>query len=472
EEIMKRYSSKVKILVVGGMGNNGGDVFCAGRILAEYYYQVVFYLVGEYSKCTEETKKQITICKNCGLSFIQEVNFLNYDMIIEGIFGIGLNREPVGIQKEMIHNINRSGLPVISADIPSGVNADTGAIYGEAINASLTVTFAYKKRGHLLYPGKAYSKELVCRKIGISDLFLKKDIPGAFGYDKDDLQRIPKRNPAGNKGSFGKVLVIAGNQTIYGASYLCALSALRTGAGMVMIYTSSENRSTLQKAIPEALIETYDANDYRGETLEKAVEWADCIAIGPGIGTDQIAIEIISQVLELSENKAMVMDADALNMIAARPELMKTIDVLTGSGKPVVFTPHLKEFSRLCQKEICKIQQEGIGLLEQYCQEHQIVLTCKDATTIVCAKQKPAYINQSGNEGMATAGTGDVLTGIIIGLIAQGMSAYEAACMGVFLHGYTGDLCKMNTNGYSLMASDLVEQLKYSMKEAEKSESL
>ena len=472
EEIMKRYLPNLKILAIGGTGNNGGDVFCAGRILAEYHYNVTFCLVGEYSKCTIETQKQIKICKNARLPFVHTDVFWDCDLIIEGIFGIGLNRPPLGLQEEMIRKINQSGRPVISADIPSGVDSDTGAIYNEAIKADLTVTFAFKKRGQLLYPGKEYSKEVICKKIGISDNFFPVEYPGSISYEKGDIKKIPKRNNTGNKGSFGKVLIIAGNQNIYGAAYLCALSAFRMGVGMVMIYTASENRNSLQKSIPEALIETYNETDYAGTKLQKAIEWADCIAIGPGIGTDVIAKKIINQTVYLSMNKAMVIDADALNIIASDSYTMENIRASVEKGKPVVFTPHLKEFSRLCGKEIFEIQKEQIKIVEQYCYDNQIVLVCKDATTIVCANNQPVYINQSGNAGMATAGTGDVLTGIIIALVAQGMSAYEAACMGVFLHGYAGDMCKQKTNSYYLIASDIVEQLKYILKEAEKSESL
>lgn len=457
---------KIRVLVVSGVGNNGGDGFAVGRILQEHGYEVSYTLIGEETKCSAETRMQIEILENSGVSIAQSLPQKQepFDVIVDALFGIGLSRELTGAYREAVEWINASGGYVVSADIPSGIHADTGAVMGCAVRADLTVTYGYRKTGLIFYPGADYAGELICSKIGIS---YRKGLtkPLAFTYERSDFARIPARKNDGNKGSFGKVLVIAGSRRMYGACQFAALGAYRIGAGLVRVLTARENRELLLAALPEAIVDAYDGG-IPEDILGQAIRWADCVVAGPGIGTDAKAEAFMERIWnECAVNGAMplVIDADGLNILAEHPQwLARYAQRVTTDEEQdcrVYFTPHMGEFARLAKKSIKCCKEERIKEVIEYAEENRVILVSKDARTVIADPQGELYINTSGDNGMATGGSGDVLAGMLAGLLAQGMRGIEAAAMAAYLHGLCGNNASAKKTPYCVMAGDLLEEL-------------
>lgn len=475
--IIDRYGSGIYAGIIAGSGNNGGDGIAIARILAERGVSVEINLVGDEEKLTAETKVQLDTAKLLGIPVKQGLEHAGYDVIVDALFGIGLARNIEGRYKSAVDMINASNAKVVSVDIASGINADTGNIMGCAVKADTTVTFQYRKLGHILADGAEYSGDVICVPIGIPDITVSEGRLGAFTYTdaKIDL-KLPQRKPTGNKGTFGKVLLIAGSKNMGGACLLSALSAFRTGAGMVRVFTAAENRDSLLKNIPETIINTYadDGSQRLSETeygiLRDGMEWADVIAAGPGLSTSDKATDIVRFALSAGR-KPLVLDADALNIISENNELLSLFekdsesenDKSQGSDgiRSAVMTPHIGEFARLAKIPVLDIKKDMLTAVRGFTQKYGVTLACKDAHTIVSRLGEREYINSSGNDGMATAGAGDVLTGIIVGLMAQGMSGFEAAVTGVYTHGLAGDIAREKTSGYYMMAQDIIKALKY-----------
>lgn len=460
EEIMRNYSG-IRVLILAGCGNNGGDGLAIGRLLLQQNYDVTCVLLGETERCSEQTACQMEILQKYGLEIGCNLPDEEYDIIVDAIFGIGLTREITGKYAEAIEYINRSGADTVSVDVPSGICSDTGKIMGTAVKADMTVTFAYIKKGIVLYPGAEYAGKIICRDIGITKESFLGQYPSCFTYDKEDFIRLPLRPADGNKGTFGKVLLIAGSKNMSGACLLAGESIYRTGAGLVRIMTVEENRILLQDKLPEAVLVTYNAEQYPKQELEESVAWADCIAVGPGLSQNKVAEEIVETILHSA--KPLVLDADAINIIARNTSYQR----LLKEKNNVILTPHIGEFARLSGKTTTEIKSNIIETAHTFAREYDVILVCKDARTIVCNAEEQIYINTSGNAGMATAGAGDVLTGIIAGLVAQRMELYEAAALGVYIHGMAGDMAAQKYNEYYLMAGTLIEQLQYILKKDE-----
>lgn len=464
EEIQKRFQ-KGTVLIACGTGNNGGDGFALGRMLEEKGFSVDFLRIGNESQLTEETKAQMEILKAYGNKIGTKLPEKEYTMIIDAIFGIGLSREVTGSYQEFIQKLNEKAGYKIALDIPSGICADTGKVLGCGFLADLTVTFGYLKMGLLLYPGAEYAGEVICRDIGIRDAAFGKELPKVFTYEEEDLKRIPGRSRTGNKGSFGKLSVFAGSSRISGALLLSVLSAYRTGCGYVKAFTEETNRDILAREVKEAVIATYREKDTAltaGEMadLKNTYEFASEVILGPGMGLGPLAEEIVSYVLQ-EDQKPVIVDADALTIISQNRKLQEYLCFRAKSRKfPIIFTPHLGEFARLLSKDIKEVKE---NLLEEglsYAKRMGIILVCKEARTLVInGNDGRVYINRSGNEGMATAGSGDVLTGMLAGMLGSGMEPYEAVCMGVFLHGLCGDQAKERNGSAYLMASDIIKEL-------------
>lgn len=458
EEIQRRFFGKKRVLVVAGCGNNGGDGFAIGRILQEYGHTVSYVLIGDETGCSDETKKQIQILKELGNTIEHELPTGQYDIIIDALFGIGLSREVTGRYLEAVTYINTADAYVVSADIPSGIHGDTGEVMGAAVYADLTVTYGYRKLGLILYPGAEHTGELICRKIGI---FCQNSLtkPMIFTYHEADIARIPARKPDGNKGSFGKVLVIAGSHQMYGACQFAALGAYRSGAGLVRVVTARENRELLMQNVPEAVIDTYEVQTTEQELehlLMEAMAWADCIVIGPGIGDSEQAQFMLRYVWEHCR-LPLIVDADGLNILALHPEWME--NGMEGQMPFVYLTPHIGELSRLTKKSIKCCKEKILELAQEYAKKWNVILIAKDARTAVASPDGQIYLNTSGDNGMATGGSGDVLSGILAGLLAQGMQGLEAASMAVYLHGLAGNRASEKKTAYCVMAGDLLAEL-------------
>lgn len=455
EEINKAGWGKKKTLVVCGSGNNGGDGFAIGRLLFLQGTPVKILFAGKSEKMTRETGVQYKIAENYGVPVVNRFPEENFEVIVDALFGIGITRDVEGDFYTIIDRIEKqhcTGTKVLAVDIPSGIHTDTGKVMNIGIKADLTVTFAYRKLGTVLYPGADYCGRMVVKNIGITDHGFMKKMPKAFTYDAEDLEKLPERANDGNKGTFGKVLVIAGSEGMSGAAYLCGKGAFRAGAGMVQIYTWDGNREVLQNLLPEAIITTYPEGEQDHLKLEKCLCWADVVCIGPGLGQSETAKAALEKVLELNK-KPLVADADGLNLIAGNQMDIK------GKSYPVVVTPHPGEMARLTGLETGYIKEHMAETAIRYAKENQLICVLKDARTVVAWGEDTYYVNTSGNSGMATAGSGDVLAGIIAGLAGQGLELSESARLGTFLHGIAGDRAGKAYGKAAVMASDIINFL-------------
>lgn len=464
--ILDKYGNDIYVGVAAGCGNNGGDGVAIARILKEYGIGAEIHLIGDMKKCSSETRHQLDTAKSLGIPIHFGLDNTLYDVIVDAIFGIGLTRAVEGQYRDAIVAMNESKAKVVAVDMPSGINSDNGSVMGAAVKADITVTYAYRKLGQILYPGTQYAGEVICVPIGIPQEALQEQRSSIVTFNKQDL-KLPERKPSGNKGSFGKVLLVAGSRNMGGACQLSALSAFRIGAGMVRVFTAEENRESLLRKVPEVIVSTYrdDANDTLNEWEEAllldGLEWADVIAVGPGLSTSKKASCMLDYILD-STKKPLVLDADALNILASQAEGMQRFEIgKMDTNQEIIITPHLGEFARMIKHPIAKLQKDVIGYCRAFARKYCATLVCKDARTFVTKQYKMTYVNTSGNDGMATAGSGDVLTGVIAGLMAQGMDGFEAAAMGAYVHGLAGDYARDKTSAYYIMAQDIIDSLRY-----------
>lgn len=511
EELDKERALLNKVLVVCGTGNNGGDGLAVARMLFLSGIDVTITVIGNADKLSDLAKLQLSILNQYSIPV--QFNIIpdkEYTTIIDALFGIGLTRDITGEYEKAVSYMNQAKARKVAIDIPSGVDADSGKIYHVAVKADLTVTFAYAKTGLYFYPGAANVGRIIVKDIGIykpaeikhfqNDSVIaiqnksqkmnqqkqgnkpvtQENNPVIFTYTVEDLTLLKKRAPDSHKGTFGKLLLIAGSENMSGAAFLSASAAYRTGAGLVKIVTPESNRGILQTQIPEAILETYktgtqNAADDRYESssakaiaeeckpdsvkeafdfraLEKAIDWCDAIAIGPGIGVCELTEAILEKGL-LYANKPIVIDADGLNILSRKPMLLKA------HKQPVILTPHLGEMARLTAKKMEEIKASLIENVDKFAKENQVICVCKDSHSVVTDGSGHIYVNLSGNNGMATAGSGDVLTGIIAGLLVQGNSPFLSASLGSFIHGLAGDEAAKITGKTSMVARDIINNL-------------
>ena len=439
---------KKKIAVVCGIGNNGGDGFAVARKLYNIAKSVDIYFIEEKEKLPENARLNFEIAKNMGINFIDKINFKNYDIIVDAIFGIGINRKIENEYEDIIKLINSSNKKVISIDIPSGVVSDTGEIMGIAVKADITITFHIAKPGHFLFPGRENCGKLFIEDIGVieentnfkTEVLLKKEI------------KIKEREKNINKMSAGKVMVIAGSRNYTGAAQLCVKGALRSGAGIVYLITIDEAKTVFDISIPEAVkiyLKSENGFLYNGaekEIIEKIKELkVDSIVVGPGLGRGEFNKKILTEILKES-GVPVVIDADALFYYGELNE--KNI------RRNIVITPHEGEFERINGEKI----RTRIESAEKYSKENSGVLVLKGTDSLICSEGKVS-INTTGNPGMAKAGMGDILAGLIGGLCARNYDVLTAAKYGVYIHGAAGDKAKSYHSQESLVAGDILENI-------------
>lgn len=451
-EVLKQEFPLTRVLVLCGTGNNGGDGLAIGRILHLAGYDVSIYLTGNDAHRSEENKTQKEIAENYGTTFVNNPDPAEYTTIVDSVFGIGLSRELSPEYRALFQKINAASAKVLAVDIPSGVHGNTAEILGEAIRADVTVTFAFQKPGLLMYPGADFAGRLKVCDIGIYESEPMNCRPDIHQLENKDRSWIKRRDPGGNKGTFGKVLLIAGSVNMSGASYLSGMACFLMGAGMVKIHTVKENRVILQQQFPEAMLSVYDETDPNLPGLDDAIKWADVIGIGPGIGTSQTAETLLNHVLA-SSRIPLVIDADGLNLLSGNMDRLKQIKC------PCIITPHLGEMGRLTRMNISQIQKNRLKTASEFALAHHVVCVLKDARTVIADPDGEMFINTTGNSGMATAGSGDVLTGMILGLLSQGTPVLEAAALGTYLHGCAGDAACRRLGAASVMAGNLLEEI-------------
>ena len=439
------------VLVMAGMGNNGGDALAAARLLTEKGCRVEVWCVGDRQKASVQWVRQMEILEKYPVEFTETPGRQEYDVLLDGLFGVGLSREVSGAYAGAVECFNRLPGWKLALDLPSGVDSDTGKIWGCAVKADATVTFGFCKKGLVMYPGCEAAGEILTADIGISDLGFFGQEPEMFAYDEEVSVLMPKRDPGGNKATFGKLLLTAGSLNMAGAAVLAARGAYRTGAGMVKVITSPENRSILQQSVPEALLGN-------AESLKESLEWADILAIGPGLGKDKAALFCLDKMIR-EGRKPLLADADGLNLLAQNRELGNLLAAQGGKGRDIILTPHVKELAGLLGKSTAECKSDLPSAGRALARAFHAVVAAKDARTYICGEEGAVCMNLNGNSGMATAGSGDVLAGIIAGLMAQGMRGFNAASVGVYLHARAGDLAAARKGEYACMAGDIAENI-------------
>ncbi len=460
ETIEQENCNLKNVLVVCGSGNNGGDGFAIARILKQKGIAVGVLFVGKEETMSPDCKLQRKIAENCNVPVVTVFPKEEYTTIIDAVFGVGLNRKITGIYEEVMKWMNVQSCTKVAVDIPSGICSATGCILGIALRADLTITFGYEKLGMAMYPGADFVGKCVVVDIGIDPNFLN-DKEVVYTLEKQDLKRmIPKRKAQSHKGSYGKVLMITGSKGMSGAAYLSAKAAYTVGAGLVQIYTVEDNRVILQQLLPEAIITTY--HTYDEEQFESLLRWADVVCIGCGLGKSQVADKLLCTTLEKFK-KPCVIDADGINLLGNHETL------LTKEEMPIILTPHMKEMAGLLKCTIEKLKEERWKLLSTYTEEHGVICVLKDARTVVSKRGKTPFLNMAGNNSMAKAGSGDVLSGVIAGLLAQKKDCYEAAVGGVYLHACGGDEAKIAKGSFSVLANDLIDGIATCIKKTEES---
>ena len=460
EEIMRRIPAPAKCLAVCGSGNNGGDGLAIARLLFLKGYKVQIVFAGNREKMSEETAVQLAIAEKYQIPVTDKMPGEDEpDIIVDSIFGIGLSRAVEGRWGEILDRMNRMKGYKVAVDIASGISADTGQILGRAFRADLTVTFGFAKIGHILYPGAEYTGELAVRDIGIDEHGFLGNMPRVRGITKEDLAKIPARPENGNKGTFGKILIIGGSRNMAGAGVFSATAAYRSGGGLVRILTHESNRLIMQTLIPEAVLTTYEEKP--GEEDEKILDclfWADVIVLGPGIGTGEFAQHLTKLVL-FNAAAPCILDADALNIIG------KHMDWLTEMKAEKIITPHMGEMARLTGRSIRELKEDPVKEASAFAEKYHAITVLKDARTVTALPGGDVFINRSGNSGMATGGSGDVLTGVLAGLAGQGCELSLAAPLGVYLHGLAGDEAARERGKRGMTASDIAQAVGIILKE-------
>lgn len=441
------------VCVVCGSGNNGGDGFAIARILQNNRYSVETFCVGNPEHYTEETQEQMHRLQECGgkitYGMPQEDS---YSVIIDAVFGVGLSRKVEGRYRQVIEQMNRMRGTKFAVDIPSGLSATTGCILGCAFKADYTVTFQLKKIGLELSQGRTMAGRVIVPDIGISTDSICEDQEIVRTAGKDIYRKmLPDRPEDSNKGMYGRLLVIAGSKGMAGAAYLNAHAAYMTGAGLVRIYTSSDNREILQTLLPEAIITTYE--EYNKEELLSLLTWADSVCIGSGLGMSRISEKILKTVIEYVKVPCLI-DADGLNLLAENKNYLNQM-----AERRFVITPHMKEMSRLTGTPVEELKADRIQILKDFISRYRITCVLKDSRTLIASEEKGIRMNLTGNSAMAKAGSGDVLAGVISGWMVQGKEAEDAAELGTYIHGLSGDLAKFEKGVYSVMARDLIEYI-------------
>lgn len=451
-EIAVIFHRDVKIIAVCTQKNNGADAVASARILTLQGMRVDIAIAGDPENGTEEFRKQLEIARNAGLTiFGENVKIEDYDIVIDGLFGIGLSRNVEGMYARLIDRINSCNNYVVSVDIPSGIDADTGRVMGTAIKADSTVTFGYMKAGMLLPQGKMH-----CGEISVCDIgFAPFDIEGTLSdvsmyFTQDDIANIPKRRLDAHKGTYKKCLIIAGSEDMSGAAYLSGLAAFKCGTGLVKIVSAQSNCEVLRRLLPEAIVIGYEkenATEIIGEELKKA----DIAVLGPGLSTTDTAVSITEYVIK-NINRPIIIDADAINIISSRKEL------LSECRGEIIITPHVGEMARftgLSPEEInFNLREVAINVARKY----NIICVLKSSVSVVTDGDK-TVINTSGCPAMAKAGMGDVLTGIIAGMLALSLTPLSAAAMGTYIHGLCGEKAAQIKGEHSVLASDAAEAI-------------
>jgi len=453
------------VAVVNGRGNNGGDGFVAGRYLGEWGADVHYYLLGEASRLQGDALANFN--RLVDRKAVQEVlaetdipDFSAFDLILDALFGTGFRGAIEGLAAEAVGRINAAAKPVVAVDVPSGLVADTGRAEGEAVRAALTVTFALPKIGHFLYPGRALTGMLRVVDIGIPESAVETEGIELHLITDDYVgDALPRRLPDAHKGSCGKIFILAGSPGMTGAAALAGNAAVHSGAGLVYVGCPRSLNDVLEVKLTEALTRPLPevgkkrvlARRALGEVM-RDIAGVDAVAVGPGLAQHFETQDLVRRVIDRCD-KPTVLDADGLNAFA------KDNAALRENKNPLIITPHAGELSRIVGVPIEDILADRQTWACRAAQMFNCVCVLKGAPTFVAEPGGTVCLNPTGNEGMASGGTGDVLTGMIVALLGQGLTVFDAACCGVYLHGLAGDLAAEELGQIAMVASDMIDCL-------------
>lgn len=458
QEFCRYYSRQMRVVVFAGRGNNGADALAIARLLAEESYQVEAYLFNPSGVLSDECEQnRLRLQEMRSVRFFEIVDDFNAplltqrDVVIDGLFGTGLTRPLEGGFAAVVEYINQSEAQVVSIDIPSGLfGEDNGGNNPEAIiRADMTLTFGFPKLAFLFPENARYVGKW--KRLDISlhpEITEYTATPWSMMTENDVAMLVRRRDSFAHKGTFGHALLIAGSKGKIGAAILAARACLRSGAGLLTVHLPQRAEVIMQTAFPEAMIDA-DLNQNHFSNVPELAAYS-AIGIGPGLGQHMETAIAFERLLRTTD-KPMVIDADALNILSANREWYTSIPPYS------ILTPHPKEFDRMVGDS--RSDYERLERARKFAVEYQLVLVLKGAYTAICAPSGDIYFNTSGNSGMATAGSGDVLTGFLLGLLAQGYDSEKAAMIGVYLHGCAGDLAANFLSEESVLASDIIDML-------------
>jgi NAD(P)H-hydrate epimerase len=479
DEIIALYGNGSKHAVIfAGKGNNGGDGHVIARILSEQGWQVSVYVLAAHNEIIGDAARNLerlpfTMVHHClyknQLPTLQSEVITQADVIVDALLGTGLRSDVSGLYLDAVELINSANRPVVAVDIASGIHGTTGRILGEAVQATFTITFAFAKLGHVLYPGAEHTGTLIVKDIGIPAQLME----SASGYDVLNAEIIRpllhKRDRQAHKGHFGHCLIIAGSVGKTGAAALSANSAVRAGSGLVTLAVAESLHHILEVKTTEVMtVPLPDSNSgyltsSAYQAIEKQLVGKDAVAIGPGLDRRPGTTSLVHTIIE-TVSLPLVIDADGLNALAEDITILRR-----KKSDTVILTPHPGEMARLLGTSIPDVEAIRISVAQEFARNYGIYLILKGARTIIASPAGTAAINGSGNPGMATGGMGDVLTGIITSLLGQGYCAWDACKLGVFLHGYAADMVAEEKGEVGLSASDVQEMLPYAHKKLLKS---
>jgi ADP-dependent NAD(P)H-hydrate dehydratase / NAD(P)H-hydrate epimerase len=453
-------------VVVCGRGNNGGDGFVIARLLHQAGAAVRVFLTTTREAVRGDAAHHLRLLEEAGGKvelLLEEGNLEVFrealegaDLVVDALLGTGLKGAPRPEAARIIECVMGSGRPVVAVDLPSGLEAGTGRVHGACMRAVLTVTFGLPKVGHLFFPGRTHCGILRLVDIGFSAEVIQTSPVDTYLLDEERMAAlIPRRTDDAHKGTCGTVAVVAGSVGMTGAATLAADAALMAGAGRVTLGLPSslndivEGKLTEVMTLPLAEVRKRRCLALRGlgEILELSGR-SDCLALGPGVGRYRETVELVRR-LVVQVERPLVLDADGLFALAGATDLLKE------RAAPIILTPHVGEFARLTRLATEDISSDPLGHAGRFAVEHGVVLVLKGGPTVVALADGRCLVNPTGNAGMATAGAGDVLTGLIAGLLGQGMSPEMAACLGVYLHGRAGDLARDQIGEWGMKAGDI-----------------
>jgi hydroxyethylthiazole kinase-like uncharacterized protein yjeF len=457
------------VAVLCGRGNNGGDGFVIARTLLQRGVEASVFLLGSVADVRGDARTNLDILGNIGLTVVEitdaqewELHFSQIsecDLVVDAIVGTGFRGQLSGLLETVVADVNGMGVPIVAVDLPTGVSADSHLVQGETIEASMTVTLAAPKIPLVFPPADTRGGDLVIADIGIPYPVID-ELEGPYLelLTRERMREIvPVRTPDSHKGDFGRVLIVAGSRGRTGAAHLAALGALRSGAGLVTIAAPRSSAPIIAAMAPEYMTEPLD------ETPEGSIDFgaidrvldlkADVIAVGPGLGQSAGTAAFVHALVERA-GVPLVLDADALNAFAGEPERLVARD-----GVDVIITPHPGEMARLLNLSIEAVQHDRLKHAREFAVAHRLHVALKGHRTVIAGPDGRTFVNLTGNAGMATGGTGDILTGMIAAWFAQLLDAEAATKLAVYLHGAAGDLAEADEGEVSLTAGDLASRI-------------